>query len=95
MIRDGFLMMEVKPLADHRQTELCSLNGTSVLRQLQEVTCPVLRPSGSNRIHKQKPTFPVLISPGGMSQIRVLKQLLTSGLPVIRPERESRAPVGR
>jgi hypothetical protein len=74
MIRDGFLMMDVKPLADHRQTELCSpLNGTIVLRQLQEVTCPVLRPSGSNRIHKQKPTL----------------------LPVIRPERESRAPVGR
>jgi hypothetical protein len=39
--------------------------------------------------------LPVLISPDGVSQFRVVKQLVTSESAVIRPERGSRAAVAR
>jgi len=40
-------------------------------------------------IYKTLADFRVLISPDGVSQFRVVKQLLTSGLPVIRQELEN------
>ena len=58
-------------------------------RLVATVACPRRFYGHVDGIYKTLADFRVLISPDGVSQFRVVKQLLTSGLPVIRQELEN------